>query len=272
MYTHTSFYGMSMSSIAVFDSGFGGLTVLKELQDLMPGENYIYYGDSANAPYGEKSPEELLELTTAVCEKILQENEVKCFVIACNTTTSEVFEPLTARFPEYPFIGIEPAVRWAAEENPGKHILVLGTLATARGRRLQQRLRELEGKADIEVYAARQIVPYVEGQNTDPKAFSEYLKEAMAPYRRDTDCVVLGCTHFPFVKRELAECFDKPVRFYDAAVHVAAETKDLLDERNLRESSPAEGGSGKAGCIRFMNSDVQKLAREEELFRIYKSR
>ncbi len=270
MYLHTSFCGMSMSSIAVFDSGFGGLTVLKELKELMPGENYIYYGDSANAPYGEKTPEELLDLTTRVCESILEEDTIKCFVIACNTTTSEVFGPLTARFPEYPFVGIEPAVRWAAEENPGSRILVLGTLATARGKRLQKRLKELEGQAEIEVYAARQIVPYVEGQQTDARAFREYLEEALAPYRQQTDCVVLGCTHFPFVKKELAECFDKPVKFYDAAVHVAAETRELLAERNLLSTQESSSRDKAGGHIMFMNSDPARIAREEELFEIYR--
>ena len=142
-----------MSSIAVFDSGFGGLTVLKELQKLMPGEQYIYYGDSANAPYGEKSPEELLELTTAVCKKILAEDEIKCFVIACNTTTSEAFGPLTAKFPDRQFVGIEPALRWAVEENPGKHILVLGTTATVNGKRLKSRYEELKDRADISLFA-----------------------------------------------------------------------------------------------------------------------
>ena len=113
-----------MSSIAVFDSGFGGLTVLKQLQRLMPEEDYIFYGDSANAPYGDKTPAELARLTASVCRQILEKDEIKCFVIACNTTTSEALGKLTETFPEARFVGIEPAVREAVRENPGSHILV----------------------------------------------------------------------------------------------------------------------------------------------------
>ena len=259
-----------MSSIAVFDSGFGGLTVLKELQKLMPGEQYIYYGDSANAPYGEKSPEELLELTTAVCKKILAEDEIKCFVIACNTTTSEAFGPLTAKFPDRPFVGIEPALRWAVEENPGKHILVLGTTATVNGKRLKSRYEELKDRADISLFAATKIVPYVEGHDITREAFMEYLKDVLQPYRKDTDCVVLGCTHFPFIREELAECFDKEIRFYDAAVLVARETKELLQSKGLLEKCD-ENVSNVSKCptTLFLNSDPGRIEREKELLDEY---
>jgi len=255
-----------MSRIAVFDSGFGGLTVLKELQKLMPGEQYIYYGDSANAPYGEKSPEELLRLTTEVCKKILAEDDVKCFVIACNTTTSEAFGPLTASFSDKPFVGIEPALRWAVEENPGKHILVLGTTATVNGRRLRSRYEELKDKAEISLLAATRIVPYVEGHDITREAFMDYLREILEPYRKDTDCVVLGCTHFPFVREELRECFDKEIRFYDAAISVAHETKELLSKRGLLEDV---SNINKTPATLFMNSDPDRINREKELLDEY---
>ncbi|MBR2532991.1 MAG: glutamate racemase [Lachnospiraceae bacterium] len=253
-----------MSSIAVFDSGFGGLTVLKQLQRVMPEEKYIFYGDSANAPYGDKTADELLALTSGVCRRILEQDRVKCFVIACNTTTSEAMGRLQQMFPEQRFVGIEPAVRWAVRENPGKNILVLGTTATIRGRRLQNQLRELEGRAEISLYAATGIVPYVEGQQADHEQFVSYLQEAMAPYREKTDCIVLGCTHFPFVRRELQACFDKEILFYDAAVHVAEETKALLEAEGLRE-----GTAGSEGSVLFMNSDPDKIEKEKELLKTY---
>lgn len=259
-----------MSSIAVFDSGFGGLTVLKQLQRLMPEENYIFYGDSANAPYGDKTPEELARLTKAVCREILKKDSVKCFVIACNTTTSEALGALMEEFPDQRFVGIEPAVRWAVKENPGSRILVLGTTATIRGKRLKKQLSELEGQAEISLYAATGIVPFVEGQQPDRKKFEEYLEEALLPYRKDTDCIVLGCTHFPFVKEELQACFEKKVRFYDAAVNVAEEARDLLEREQLLEAGGQGNGSEKpAGRVIFMNSDPNKIEKEQELLKNY---
>ena len=252
-----------MSRIAVFDSGFGGLTVLKQLQRVMPEEKYIFYGDSANAPYGDKTAEELLSLTSEVCRKILEQDAVKCFVIACNTTTSEAMGKLQERFPDQRFVGIEPAVRRAVRENPGGKILVLGTTATIRGRRLQKQLGELEGQAEISLYAATGIVPFVEGQHADRMQFEQYLREAMEPFSEDTDCVVLGCTHFPFVRKELQECFKKEILFYDAAVQVAEETEALLAKEGLLEKTDGKGS------VLFMNSDPSKIEKERELLEIY---
>ncbi len=255
-----------MSSIAVFDSGFGGLTVLKQLQKLMPDEKYIFYGDSANAPYGEKSAGELLELTSEVCRRILEKDKIKCFVIACNTTTSEALEKLEERFPDQRFVGIEPAVRWAVRENPGKKILVLGTTATIRGKRLKAQLEELKGRAEISLLAATGIVPFVEGQNPDREKFEQYLREVLRPFRKDTDCIVLGCTHFPFVREELQACFDKKIRFYDAAIQVAEATKALLEADGCSFEKDDQTGRG---SVLFMNSDPGKIEKEKELLKEY---
>ena len=174
--------------------------------------------------------------------------------------------PLTANFPDKPFVGIEPALRWAVGENPGKHILVLGTTATVNGRRLRSRYEELKDKAEISLLAATRIVPYVEGHDITREAFMDYLREILAPYRRDTDCVVLGCTHFPFVREELRECFDKEIRFYDAAIQVARETKELLSARGLLEDVSS---TNKTPTTLFMNSDPNRIDREKELLDEY---
>ena len=250
-----------MSKIVVMDSGFGGLTVLSELRKLMPDEEYIFYGDSANAPYGEKSHDELLKLTTDICRDLSSEYDVKCFVIACNTTSSEVWDELTQRFDKYDFIGIEPALKWAVEENPGKNILVLATTATTKGKRLRKRYEELKGKANITLLAAPGIVPFVEGDKKDAAAFLQYLKELLKDYIGKTDCVVLGCTHFPFVKDEIRQVLGNQIKFYDAAVQVAAEVKDLI-------SSNGSVSTGK-GSILFMNSDPSKVEAEAGLLEKY---
>ena len=257
-----------MSKIVVFDSGFGGLTVLRELKKVLPDEEYIYYGDSANAPYGDKSHEELLKLDSAICSKVSAENDVKCFVIACNTTTSEVWDDLTGRFSQYDFVGIEPALAWAAEENPGKRILVLATTATINGRRLKKRYEEYKNKAEITLLAAPGIVPYVESCNTGSPEFMAYLEELLGPYIGRTDCVVLGCTHFPFVKNEIREVLGGEIRFYDAAVTVAQEVRQHLEKRHcLAEKDQSSAASG--SNVTYLNSDPSKVELEARLLDIY---
>ena len=252
-----------MSKIAVMDSGFGGLTVLSALRSLLPNEEYIYYGDSANAPYGDKSPDELLRLNREVCRRLLELDDIKCFVIACNTTTSEALDKLEGEFSGYDFVGIEPAVGWAVNELPGGNILVLATNATINGKRLRERAERLKAKAHISLLAAPGIVPYVEGGQRNEEAFREYLHRLTAEYQRDTDAVVLGCTHFPFVKKELRGCFDKDIRFYDAAALVAERVKALLTEKNSLNNE------GSAGGIIFLNSDESKIDTEKELLMRY---
>ena len=220
-----------MSKIVVMDSGFGGLTVLNELRKAMPDEEYIYYGDSANAPYGEKTHEQLEALTKHICGELSSLYEVKCFVVACNTSSSEVWSELTGAYASYDFIGIEPALKWAVDENPGKRILVLATTATTKGKQLKARYAELKDKADISLLAAPGIVPFVEGNDKDDKAFEAYLRELLKDYIGNVDCVVLGCTHFPFVKNRLETVLGDKVRFYDAAVSVAEELT-IIEKRN----------------------------------------
>lgn len=251
-----------MNKIAVFDSGLGGITVLSELKKAMPSENFIYYGDSAHAPYGDRTNEELISLCTGLCNNILKRDSIKCFVAACNTTTARVLGDIRARFPEHSFIGIEPAVKKASENEKGAHILVLATTATAGSEALKRRVSECSSDADISILAAPGIVPYVEGFMPDRENFIHYLKDLLKDYRDTTDAVVLGCTHYPFVKEELRLCFKKDVRFYDAARDVAAKVKCLL----LDKGALVTEGSG---SIEFLNSDTSKISLEERLLDEY---
>ncbi|WP_201330836.1 glutamate racemase, partial [Lactobacillus nasalidis] len=117
--------------IGVFDSGQGGLTVLSRLVDLMPNEDYVFYGDSAHAPYGVKSKEEVYELARKVVEEMIARHQVKAIMIACNTATSAAADRLRQEY-SLPIIGIEPAVKPAAEENPGKTVVAMATPLTLR--------------------------------------------------------------------------------------------------------------------------------------------
>ena len=280
-----------MSKIVLMDSGFGGLTVLSELIKSMPNEEYVFYGDSAHAPYGEKTHDELLERTEAICDEMISRYEVKCFVTACNTTSSEVWDELTERYKDYDFIGIEPALKAAVREHTGGRILVLATTATTKGRRLRARYEELKSKADISLLAAPGIVPFVENLKQGRKEFKVYLEELLASYIGNTDCVVLGCTHFPFVKEELKRVLGENVVFYDAAKNVAEALKvltgnetDMSKKRAQRFNVPVHIHEGdrefptdnaekkfnqRSADIIFLNSDPRKAAKEQELLKMY---
>lgn len=250
---------MDDRGIVVFDSGLGGLTVLSSLLAILPSEDFIYYGDSLHAPYGTRSDEELLYLCTDFITALLKKYNIKCFVSGCNTTTSRIWDRLCARFSRYDFVGIFPAVGWAVSENPGKNILVMGTDATIASNKLRETISSFKARANIIPLSAQYIVSAVEDGVTNSNEFEKYLWNLLLPYRESVDAVVLGCTHFPFVKKKIAFCFEKKVKFYDAAVLVAANAKKLLENNDLL--NPAK----KSGKIIFLNSDSTKIPLEEKL-------
>lgn len=252
--------------IAVFDSGLGGLTVLSALKRALPYEDFIYHGDSGHAPYGTKSDAELLSLNSAVINKLLENYDIKCFACGCNTTTSRVWDTLCARFSGYHFVGISPAIDWACAENQGKNVLVMGTDATMSSKKILNRMASLKNKANIIPLAAQDIVMAVERGITDTEEFRKYLETKLEPYREETDAVVLGCTHFPFVKDKISRYMVKKVRFYDAAIVVAAETKQLLETNRLLNQKK------KRGSVLYLNSDPAKIPVEKKLLEEYSHR
>lgn len=249
--------------IAVFDSGLGGLTVLSSLEVALPYEDFVYHGDSAHAPYGTRSDTELLKLNTVTIKKLLSDYDIKCFVCACNTTTSRIWDELCVRFSGYSFVGICPAVDWAVAENPGKNVLLMGTNATISSKKIKDRVLRLKQRANVKLLAAQDIVWAVENGTTKTQSFKDYLKALLLPFAEETDAIVLGCTHFPFVKSQIASFMKKSIKFYDASVVTAAETKKLLETNDLLNRET------KTGSIIFLNSDPNKISIEESLLREY---
>ena len=154
--------------IGVFDSGVGGISVLRKMISLMPNENYIYYGDSANAPYGDRSDEEVLSLTENVFDYLLSEG-VKGIVVACNTATSVAVRRLRGRYPDLPIVGIEPAIKPAAKNHEGGRIVVMATSVTLRRPKFAHLMESFRQSAEIISMACPSIVDFVETL-TCPKA------------------------------------------------------------------------------------------------------
>lgn len=230
--------------IAVFDSGMGGISVLRELYRLMPYEHYIYMGDSKNAPYGEKSKEEVYALSKHWVEYFL-EKQAKAVVIACNTATSAAAARLRKEYPELPIIGLEPALKPAAIQYAGtaKKILVMATSLTLRESKFQHLLHQYEDKTEICLLPAPKLVEYIEHDEIGSDEMETYLREILAPYMDEQiAAVVLGCTHFPFARSCIERVLGKKVEFFDGAAGASRQLKRQLMERDMLTDA-AEHGS-----------------------------
>ena len=238
-------------AIGIFDSGVGGISVLKELQKEMPYENFIFYGDQKNAPYGEKSGDEVRTLSLEAY-LFLQKKKVKATVIACNTATSAAARFLRERFSDEIIIGMEPAVKPAAlfqEKNTGeedcgedesqketvkKRILVMATESTLKGDKLHHLIESLKEQGEYILLPAPGIVRLLEEGKGHGEEMRTYLKELLSPYKKGSiSSIVLGCTHFPFVKKEIMDALGYTVPFFDGAKGTARETRHRLAEKGL---------------------------------------
>ena len=216
-------------SIAVFDSGVGGISVLRELVALMPQENFLYFGDSANAPYGEKSTEEVRQLTLRHAESLLNRG-AKALVVACNTATSAAIDCLRKQHPQAIIIGIEPALKPAVEQFPGGNIGIMATQVTLREEKLSH-LQEQFPQARVERIKAIGLVEAIE--QGDNEKIHALLTQILAPYVGKLDALVLGCTHYPFVKKEISRILGEKTKLFDGGAGTARQTRRCLMESDL---------------------------------------
>lgn len=216
--------------IGVFDSGIGGLSVLEELEKVLPNEDFYYYGDSINNPYGEKSDQELLEITSHIVD-VLKENGAKIIVIACNTATTRVMKKLREKYPKMIFVGTVPAIK-VASDHDSKNTLVMATEATIHSLRTAELIRDNKRKdQNIYLVSCPGLANAIETKNEEK--IKSILQETFLPYKdKNIDTIVLGCTHYPFIKKEILE--EMPgVKLVDGSHGVSMETKRQLTENNL---------------------------------------
>ena len=244
----------------MFDSGLGGISVLRELRALMPGENYLYFGDSANAPYGTRSLEEVRALTLQNIG-MLYERGIKAAVIACNTATSAAVSALRERFRDIPIIGMEPALKPAALAHPGGTVLVLATPLTLREEKFSHLLEHYQDGARIVPLACPELVEFVERGELESEALLQYLRARLDAYRDQADAAVLGCTHFPFLRAAIRRVLGAKTVLYDGGAGTARQTQRQLQIHGLLLSS------GKEGSVALENSrnDPRELALSQFL-------
>lgn len=220
--------------IGIFDSGIGGKTTLNEIIKLLPNENYIYYSDSKNNPYGEKTDEELFEIVCNIVDYFISVN-TKMIVIACNTATTRCISYLRNKYKDVLFVGTEPAIKVACDNNY-KNTLVLATPLTVQSSRLNSLINEnIKENENIILVSCSGLANAIE--TNDEEKINLLLHSFLDKYVNDNiDAIVLGCTHYPLIKDKIQSMFQNSV-LIDGNIGVARRVKQLLIENNLLNDS-----------------------------------
>ncbi len=233
--------------ILVFDSGLGGLSVLRELIGCMPNERYIYLGDSRNAPYGVRPTHEVASLTLSAIEGQISRG-VKAIVVACNTATTAAIETLRQIYPNKIVVGVEPALKPAADRHRGECIVVMATEVTLRETKFAALLDRYSAESNVIALPCPDLVGFVESGELDSPALRQYLWKKLSPIlSQEPKAIVLGCTHFPFLSPVIQELIGMDVDIIDGSVGTAQQTQRRLESEGLlREQSE--------GSVEIINS------------------
>ena len=221
------------SYIAVFDSGVGGVSVLRELMKLMPNENFYYFGDSANAPYGLKTTNQVWSLTVSAARKLRDGLDAKALVVACNTATAAAVHDLRSIWPEKIIIGIEPALKTACDRFPGKKIGVMATPATLREEKFARLLERCGRQCQVVKLPAAGLVELVEAGKANSEESFALLEPLLKPYAGELSAVVLGCTHYPFAAPTVSRLLGEITLLLDGGEGTALHTRRRLEAAGL---------------------------------------
>lgn len=226
--------------IGIFDSGIGGITVLQEALRVLPHEEFIYYADSENAPYGPK-PKEIVKEYIDDVVNFLKGKDIDALVIACNTATSIAVKELRERY-DFPIIGMEPAVKYALDIEKNKRILVTATELTLKEDKYHKLISKHDERARVDSLALPKLVEFAENNNFDKGAIMTYLEEVLAPYDFSLyGAIVLGCTHFPYFKSYIREIVPEHMKIVDGNNGTIKHLKNILSSGQA--SFNQEGGS-----------------------------
>ena len=225
--------------IAVFDSGVGGISVLRQLRKEMPRERFYYFGDSANAPYGTRSTAEIRDLTLAAAEKLMAKG-IKALVIACNTATSAAITALREKYPDTIVVGIEPALKSAAKAHPGGTVGVMATPATLRQTKFAHLMELFATECTVVKLPAVGLVERIEAGEADSPETASLLHDLLAPYAGKLDGLVLGCTHYPFAARAISAILGDKTQLFDGGVGTAQHTRRRLEAAGLLRQGEGE--------------------------------
>ena len=235
--------------IGLFDSGLGGLSILKELLNLLPNENYLFYEDSINNPYGEKSEEELMNITSNITDYLLK-NDCKIIVIACNTATTSCMTKLREKYKDVIFVGTVPAIKVACDNNY-RNIINFSTPNTKNSKMVDELIHDFKGD-DQAIYniSGENLANLVELDKKDE--IKSLLERVLGPYNNKADALVLGCTHYSLIKEDINKVLPNTV-LLDGCKGVSQEVKRQLENHNLLNDSLTQG------TVEIINSKDESL-------------
>ncbi len=244
---------MSAAPIGVFDSGVGGLSVLRALRAELPLERFVYLSDSGHAPYGERDDAYVVRRSQAVTRYLIDRHRIKALVVACNTATAAAIQQLRQDFSDLPIVGIEPALKPAASQSQTKHIGVLATRVTLNSVKFRSLLQSLQGQAHFVIQPCDGLADAIERDDaTKIAAGCAEFTRALGQFGKqpgELDTLVLGCTHYPFANDTLRALVGQSVVFMEGGVPVARQTQRVLTERGwlaLPGTAAVEGAIGNA--------------------------
>lgn len=231
---------MSERPIGIFDSGVGGTSIWKEIQYLLPKENCIYLADSKNAPYGEKSADEIIGLSVKNTELLLEKN-CKIIVVACNTATTNAIGYLRSTY-DVPFVGIEPAIKPAALNSKSKKVGILATKGTLTSSLFHSTAQNHAEGIEIVEREGKGLVELIEKRELDSETTVSLLKQFIDPMLdRGIDYLVLGCTHYPYLVPVLKRILPEGVKIIDSGEAVARQTKAVLEKGSMLNNVSLNG-------------------------------
>ncbi|UPT69381.1 MAG: glutamate racemase [Flavobacterium sp. JAD_PAG50586_2] len=238
--------------IGLFDSGIGGTSIWQEIHELLPNEDTIYLADSKNAPYGQRSKEEIIDLSIKNTEYLLNQNS-KIIVVACNTATTNAIKELRAKY-DVPFIGIEPAIKPAAVNSQNHVIGILATQGTLNSELFHQTAEKFHDTKIIE-QIGHGLVPLIENGEMNSSEMNKLLHQYLEPMiEANIDYLVLGCSHYPYLIPQIKKILPKDIKIIDSGEAVARQTKSVLMEKVGLNTKKHQGKS-----VFFTNSDAKVL-------------
>lgn len=227
--------------IGFFDSGVGGISVLKESLRLLPNEDFVYFGDSINAPYGIKDVNEVKNLTFKAIDFLLDKG-VKAVVVACNTATSAAIGELREKYKDIPIIGIEPALKPAVEISRGKSIIIMATPMTLSEKKFSNLMQKYNKEVHMISLPCAGLVEFIENGIIEGDQIQRYLKDKLKKFRHlDVASIVLGCTHYPFIKNELIKIVGEKTIIIDGSVGTVNQLKRQLTLNNILNEKKIDG-------------------------------
>jgi glutamate racemase len=235
----------STSPFGVFDSGVGGLSVLRALQAELPLERFVYVADNGHAPYGERDDAHVLKRSHAIADYLLASHNIKALVVACNTATAAAIHTLRAAYPELPIVGVEPALKPAAALSKTGVIGVMATRGTLNSEKFHKLLDSLRGTATFVLQPCDGLADAIERFDAEQiQSLCNKYTRALGRFGHaagEMDCLVMGCTHYAFVQADLAALLGAQVCLIEGGVSVARQTRRLMEKKSpsLLQQSPA---------------------------------